>query len=265
MRELKAVVDGVFVATSRTMSTTSTVVAHGGSVLLVDPAWHPDELASLGAELTGRELRVVAGFATHAHHDHLLWYPRFGEAPRFASESTARLAVTDRAALVKALGTEFPEQLAELMGRVLPTQGAIPTRHLPTGITAELIIHDGHAPGHSALWLDHQRVLIAGDMLSDVEVPLPYDDLDSYLEGLDKLAPFVARADVVIPGHGTPGTRPLERLDADRRYLDAVMRGRVPDDRRLADSENHDQYTRLVELVSAGDAGRHRQAESRAR
>ena len=53
------------------MSTTSTViVGRAGDALLVDPAWMPDELASLSAAFVARGLRVVGGFATHAHHDH---------------------------------------------------------------------------------------------------------------------------------------------------------------------------------------------------
>jgi glyoxylase-like metal-dependent hydrolase (beta-lactamase superfamily II) len=251
IRQLVEVVDDVFVATSRTMSTTSTIVARGGSALLVDPAWHPDELASLGAELAARQLRVVSGFSTHAHHDHLLWHPGFGQAPRFASPGTAHLAVADRAVLLSELGADFPDDLADLMGMVLPVEDAIPEQHLPVGVSAELIVHDGHAPGHSALWLENERVLIAGDMLSDIEVPLPYDDLSAYLEGLDRLAPFVSRAVIVVPGHGTPSAEPLERLDADRRYLDAVIHGRVPDDPRLADRDMQEQYERLVALVAA--------------
>ena len=249
MRDLAEVVDRVFVATSRTMVTTSTVVAHSGSALLVHPAWHPDELANLGAELADRELQVVSAFATHAHYDHLLWHPSLGGAPRYASHGTAELAVADRASLVTAIEAEFPEELIELMGRVQPIGRGIPADDLPAGVAAELIVHDGHERGHSALWLENHGVLVAGDMLSDVEVPLPYDDLAAYLEGLDKLAPFVARATVVIPGHGTPGRNPQERLDADRRYLDAVMQGRVPDDPRLADSDMYEEYTRLVEQV----------------
>ena len=28
---------------------------------------------------------VVAGFSTHPHWDHLLWHPRFGDVPRYAT------------------------------------------------------------------------------------------------------------------------------------------------------------------------------------
>ncbi len=81
-RELVEVAPGVLVATSRTMTTTSTAVVRDGDALLVDPAWHPDELVGLADALDARGLRVVGGIATHAHHDHLLWHPRLGDAPR---------------------------------------------------------------------------------------------------------------------------------------------------------------------------------------
>ena len=249
------VADGVLVATSRVMSTTSTVLCRDGEALLVDPAWMPDELDAIADELDARGLRVIGGFATHAHHDHLLWHPRVGSAPRWASAATAALARDEREVLVAALGAEFPEPLVDLMGVVEEVDAALPPSSVPRGFAPELVVHDGHAPGHTAVWLPEQRVLIAGDMLSDLELPLPFypDDLPSYVAALDLLAPFAARAAVVIPGHGTPGSDAVERLDADRRYLDDVVGGRVPSDPRLANPGMPDEYAHLKAMVA--DAG----------
>src|SRR3954454_21452346 len=91
-RELILVADDVWVATSRKYSTTSTVIVSGGHALVVDPAWEPDEITGLATELAGRGLQVTAGFSTHAHHDHLLWHPDLGPAPRWASPQTCTLA-----------------------------------------------------------------------------------------------------------------------------------------------------------------------------
>ncbi|WP_374975632.1 MBL fold metallo-hydrolase [Microbacterium trichothecenolyticum] len=246
------VADGVLVATSRVMSTTSTVLFRDGEALLIDPAWMPDELDALADELDARRLRVIGGFATHAHHDHLLWHPRFGDAPRWASAATAALARDEREALSGALGGDFASELVELMGRVEATDAAIPRASVPRGFAPELVVHDGHAPGHTAVWLPEQRVLIAGDMLSDLELPLPFepDNLPSYAAALDLIAPYVAHADVVIPGHGSPGTDATRRLDADRRYLDDVIAGRVPTDPRLANAGMPEAYERLAALVA---------------
>ncbi|WJX99647.1 MBL fold metallo-hydrolase [Curtobacterium sp. 458] len=234
MRELTEVAPGVLVATSRTMSTTSTVIHDGRAAFLVDPAWMPDELAGLASTIGDRGLSVTGGFATHAHHDHLLWHPGFGAAPRFASAATAALAVTERPALLDSLGAEFPRGLVDLLGRVTGVE-QIPEAAFPRDTPVELVVHDGHAPGHTALWLPEQRVLLAGDMLSDIELPLPFwpDDLPSYRSALDVLARYAEEAAVVVPGHGEPGPDALARLDADRRFLDDVAAGRVPNDPRL--------------------------------
>lgn len=246
MRELTEIAAGVHVATSRVMLTNSTVLAASGEALLVDPGWVPSELEGLAAWLRVQALAVTAGFATHAHHDHLLWHPEFGDAPRWASAKTAELAVHERESLVRALGEGWPSELVELMGRVQALSGALPTR-----FETELIVHDGHAPGHTAVWLPEQRVLIAGDMLSDIELPLPFwpDDLPSYLEALDALAPYAARAALVVPGHGRVGTDALARLDADRRYIDDVVQTGESSDPRRANPEMNEEYAHLQRLV----------------
>jgi hydroxyacylglutathione hydrolase len=230
---------GVHVFTSRREQTTSTLVisrsAHGGhsgrgsSALLTDPAWEPDELTAIAAFIRGQELVIEAGFATHAHFDHVLWHSNLGRAPRYASVVTVERATAERSQLVAALGVGWPPKQAMLVGRVEPLPSAGLTL---AGVPVEVITHDGHLPGHSALWLPDRRVLLAGDMLSDVEPPLPsYDDtrepaaaeLVAYLAGLDALAPYVARTEVLIPGHGSPTDRPMQRLDADRRHVDALL------------------------------------------
>ncbi|UJP09060.1 MBL fold metallo-hydrolase [Microbacterium sp. KUDC0406] len=146
MTDLREVAPGVLIATSRKMSTNSTLLVGGSDVLLVDPAWMPDELDALASEIRRRGLRVIGGFATHAHQDHLLWHPDFGAAPRWASARTAALAASEREALVSFLGADFPAHLVELMGRVRAAE-AIPAVSVPAGFEVELIVHDGHAPG----------------------------------------------------------------------------------------------------------------------
>ncbi|EPD86614.1 hypothetical protein HMPREF1529_00142 [Microbacterium sp. oral taxon 186 str. F0373] len=253
MRQLDEVADGIWVTTSRRMATTSTVIVGGAEALLVDPAWDADELDALAAALRARNLHVRAGFATHAHHDHLLWHPAFGDVPRWASRATAALAVSERADLVAALGDDAPPWLVELMGRVDGIGDSFPSDSAPAGVQIEPVFHDGHAPGHTALWLPERRVLIAGDMLSDIELPLPFfpDDLPAYLDSLDRLAPLASRAAVIVPGHGTVGADALVRLDADRRYLDDMINRGRSDDPRVANPGMTEEHAHLAELAAA--------------
>jgi glyoxylase-like metal-dependent hydrolase (beta-lactamase superfamily II) len=254
MRELREVAAGVLVATSRRYATTSTVLVSRDRAVLVDPAWDPDELAGLADAVQARGLTIGAGISTHAHHDHLLWHPRFGEVPRWASRRTVQLAAEHRDELLAALGPDWPAELAEVFGR-LSTAEPDPIGESDDPIV--LVVHDGHVPGHSALWLPARAVLLAGDMLSDLELPLPHDpdDLGAYLAGLEVLAPYVSRAKVLVPGHGSPTDAPASRLDADRRYLDALIAGVDPADQRCGNpgmATVHERNLRLAADYRAG-------------
>jgi glyoxylase-like metal-dependent hydrolase (beta-lactamase superfamily II) len=226
VRSIVEVADGVFVATSRRDVTTSTMIVRDAQTVLVDPAWDPDELAGLADVIEARGWTVTAGLATHAHHDHVLWHPRFGNVPRYASARTV--------------------ELAALVGSVLALSGSVPAIE-----PIELIEHDGHCPGHCAVWLPDRAVLLAGDMLSDVELPLPLDpdDLSAYLAGLDVLTPYVRRARVLVPGHGYPTDDPVARLDADRRYLDDLRRTGRSDDPRIANAGMANVHERIQALA----------------
>jgi glyoxylase-like metal-dependent hydrolase (beta-lactamase superfamily II) len=227
------VAEGVGVTTSRRELTTSTVIVSGASALLVDPSWAPDELDWIATSLAAEGLTVSAGFSTHAHHDHLLWHPGLGDGPRWASPETARAAAERRQEFVTALGP-WPDGLAGLVGRLQAVHG---DRVPWPGPEVRLIVHDAHTAGHTALWVPHTRVLLAGDMLSDVELPLPEQTgLAEYAAGLDALHACASTAQVVVPGHGHPGSvgEPLRRWRADHDYIHALLAGDDPDDPRRA-------------------------------
>jgi glyoxylase-like metal-dependent hydrolase (beta-lactamase superfamily II) len=252
---LTAVVPSVWVATSRRYATTSTVVVgRDGSALVVDPAWDADELAGLASDVATIGASCAVGLATHVHYDHVLWHPGLGRPPRHASRWTAWSAQAHRDQVLAPLVGDLPEELLDLAARLVPVTGgrepsavpdpaagrtgALPLAYeLPWGGHEVLLHeHDAHAPAHLAAEVVDLRVLVAGDMLSDSELPMPDDanpDLEAYLQGLDRLAEVAARCDLLVPGHGTPTSDPLSRVDADRRYLDDLLtRGESDDPRR---------------------------------
>lgn len=243
LNRLVEVAPGVLVATSRRFATTSTVLLDGrGAAVVIDPAWDPDELAAIPADLEQLGVACVAGLATHEHYDHVMWHPDLGDVPRWATPPTADRLAHDRAAVLAPLAEYLTPDLIAIAGRLAALAGD----ELPwSGPRARVIVHDAHAPAHLALLVEESGVLVAGDMLSDVELPMPADEdltLDGYLAGLDRLHDAVAASRLLIPGHGTPTRQPMARWDADRRYLDDILRGRESDDPRVLDPENADLH-----------------------
>jgi hydroxyacylglutathione hydrolase len=215
------------------------VAGASGGCLLVDPAVTVADLAALADDLADLGLRPAVAWSTHPHWDHILWSAGLGDAPRYAAPAAVPVLETARDQLVEQLGQAAPGHDLELFGKLRALDGPV----IPwDGPEARLIVHDGHAPGHGAVYLPDSGVLIAGDMCSDVEIPLldtgTEDPLGDYRAGLGRLA-SVSGVRQVIPGHGHVGDAAelRRRLVLDTAYLDAVPAGRPYQDPRLtADS-----------------------------
>lgn len=244
---------GVSVTTAVKYTTNTTVVVRNDRAVIVDPAWTETDLNAIAAWLQSSSLHISTGLSTHGHFDHVLWHPEFGDAPRWGSPRAVAMANEDRALILEHLEGDIPAEWPH------PVDGlhALDDTHVPDPFgdgdleEIELVVHDGHAPGHTAMWFPDRGVLLAGDMLSDIELPFPFfpDDLPAYLAGLDALAPVVAKARVLVPGHGHVTTDPMARLDADRRYLDDVITRGDSDDPRRALDGMEPAHRKMVEMA----------------
>ncbi len=154
--------------------------------------------------------------------------------PRYAAPAAAAAAAGDRAALIEAAEREVPGHDLELLGQLRP----LDADHIPwQGPAAQVIVHDGHEAGHGAVFFPAARTLVAGDMCSDIEIPLlggiGPDAIARYREGLDRLASLDVR--VVVPGHGHAGDAAefRRRVAADVGYLDDLEAWRPARDSRI--------------------------------
>jgi glyoxylase-like metal-dependent hydrolase (beta-lactamase superfamily II) len=242
---LRQVADGVLIHESEFVQSNAVVVQGRAGVLLIDPGVHVDEVICLENDLADLGQLVVAGFSTHPHWDHLLWHAGLGSAPRYG---TARCAATARDrlagdidAIAKAVG--IPEQVSlDLIGRItgLPAE----TTQIPwDGPAIRIIEHRAHASGHAALLIEDSGVLVAGDMLSDVLIPIldlngAADPIEDYLAALRLLEGVAGDVEVLIPGHGSVGgaDQMRARIDQDRAYVLALREGHAPSDPRVGPS-----------------------------
>ncbi len=247
---LRQVADGVLIHQSELLQNNAVVVQGRAGVLLVDPGIRSSEMACLANDLREWGQPVVAGFSTHPDWDHVLWHEELGEAPRYG---TARCAAFLRdlrsdedwkARVAEGLPPEIADEVPlDLFGLItgLPAEAAL----IPwDGPRVRIIEHPAHAPGHAALLIEERGVLVAGDMLSDVLIPMlddwtdANDPIEDYLMGLRLLEETADDVDVVIPGHGSVGgaDQVRARIGQDRAYVHALRDGRAPDDPRIGPS-----------------------------
>jgi glyoxylase-like metal-dependent hydrolase (beta-lactamase superfamily II) len=230
---LNQVTDGVWVRQSEWVWSNAIVVRGQDELILVDPGIDGADLDQLADDLDRLGLPVVAGFSTHPHWNHLLWHPRFGDVPRYATAAGAQTA-SDARERARAMAAESASGVpVELIALVTP----LPADGGP--VPGEIVEHQAHAIGHAAVLLADRGVLLAGDMLSDVLIPLldprRPGQVDAYETALDRLGEAARHVDVVVPGHGTvaEGAEVEARLAADHAYIDALRRGEEPADARL--------------------------------
>jgi glyoxylase-like metal-dependent hydrolase (beta-lactamase superfamily II) len=250
---LRQVADDVLIHRSEFCQSNAVVVPGRAGVLLIDPGIQGSEMACLANDLSDSGQTVVAGFSTHPHWDHLLWHASLGAAPRYG---TARCAATIRDLLSdphwkdRVAGVVPPDIAEQIPLDQLGLITALPAEaaRIPwDGPQARAIEHQAHAPGHAALLIEERGVLVAGDMLSDVLIPMldlnhAADPIEDYLAALRLLEAAADEVDVLVPGHGSIGgadqIRP--RIEQDRAYVHALRDGGVFDDPRVGPSATFD-------------------------
>jgi glyoxylase-like metal-dependent hydrolase (beta-lactamase superfamily II) len=230
---VSAVTSDVLVFVSDFWQTTCTAVRAGEEGFVIDSPVYPVELQALPGVLEQAGFAVSGLLATHGDWDHLLGRLAFPAASLGCGDSTAqRLAQEPGAAQRKLRDFDaehyVPRSAPLALGNVqaLPLPGKL---ELGSAHELEIFPADGHTVDGAAFWLPWLRVLVCGDYLSPVEIPMlnPGGSVNAYQATLERLRPLVEQADWVIPGHGTPqsGEAALALLSEDAAYM-----GKLADD-----------------------------------
>jgi glyoxylase-like metal-dependent hydrolase (beta-lactamase superfamily II) len=230
------------VVTSRLWQTSATALHSGDECLLIDSPYFPDELEALPELLAQSGFSVDGLLATHADFDHLLARAAFPRLALGLAESSALRLHAEPGAPQRELRHQDQELYVERprplsLGDLQPLP--VPGK-LELG-SAELELHptEGHVQDGMAIFAPELGVLICGDYLSPVEIPMisPEGSFEAYVATLARLGALVERADFVVPGHGAPLARDqaLRVLDEDAGYLEALKAGdegpKLPDGR----------------------------------
>ena len=232
MRAL-ALHEDVIVVVSGIWQTTCTAIRAGEEGFLIDSPVLPDELDALPSLLQQAGFPVSGLLCTHGDWDHLLARTVFGDVSLGCGAATAARLQTEPGAAQRSLRGFDEEHYVE--GRRPLRLGGVQALPVPgrlsLGEGSELELHQatGHTADGVAFFVPWRDVLVCGDFLSPVEIPMisPGGSAREYLGTLARLRPLVERAATVVPGHGEPqpGADALTILDEDVAYLEQLLSG----------------------------------------
>ena len=201
------IADGVLIHKSEFVQSNAVVVLGASGALLIDPGVLGDELDCLANDLSGLGQSVVAGFSTHPHWDHLLWHARFGQAPRYGTARCSRAAREALTQGIDARSTASPRRCRWSFSGPSPGCRTMRVRSLGMAPACESL-STRHTPWSRGLLIEDRGVLVAGDMLSDILIPLldfgpTADPIDDYRAALRLFDDVIGDVDVLVPGHGS--------------------------------------------------------------
>jgi len=222
--------DGIYVETGYAGGNCGLIVSERGPVLVDTPmlpadgqAWKA-QIASMG--LT----RVHAIINTDYHPEHMLGNHMFMPTRIYGHEETEKSPVRlDEASLAE----QSPEvissnpSLVSTLASIRPTRPEISvsdevTLHLGD-MTVQALYLEGHTPASLGVYLPAQRILFAGDTVTNNEHPVAqHANSLAWLETLQRIKEM--DVDVIVPGTGEPGGKEL--IDPLYLYL-AEMRRRI--------------------------------------
>jgi len=203
--------------------TTTLELKRDGERLLVDPGIAPWEVLEAAGDGANHLL------ITHADWDHVMG---IGLLPAARVHASAAAAERIRSGAVRG------EVEQESRPYALPLQGLdglrvddlLPESPVETAIGSfAAVCHPapGHTPDGAATWLPEERLLIAGDHLSEQELPFISYSAWSYRDTLRMLIELIGREQpqLVVIGHGPPhpSDRALRVAEQDLAYVESVI------------------------------------------
>jgi glyoxylase-like metal-dependent hydrolase (beta-lactamase superfamily II) len=226
------------VALVSTLIANAYLVGDHGQWVLVDACTpgHEDLLQRAVARRFGRGSRPAAILLTHGHFDHAgsaakladLWgvriYAHSREIPFLTGQSHYPPFRFDSPGFFTRIARFFPTETVDLGARVIALEPQQPAPGLPNWQTIET---PGHTPGHVAFFRRSDRVLLAGDAVTTMNLdsfaatiarrkqvcrpPVPAtSDWESARKSVELLAGL--QASVIAAGHGRPMSGAADQL-----------------------------------------------------
>lgn len=218
------------VFTSELYQSNSTIVDLEDRILVSDPTWLPSDIEQIKnyvSELAGD--RQVSLFISHFDFDHVWGAGAFPDAYTIAPSLDGLDGIEERC-LIQWEKWDNEHYIKR------PYRIELPYISYPlntnSGLTiGEHALHFYHCPGHTpdgyCCIIEHERLMLVGDYLCDVEIPWIGSSVLAYRETLIQLIELIHyhKINIAVPGHGSvmkSREEILVRIDNALYYLDLL-------------------------------------------
>ncbi|BFH64751.1 MBL fold metallo-hydrolase [Paenibacillus azoreducens] len=211
--------DKITIFQSVLYQTTSTVIELDDLILVVDPNWLPSEIEEIKAHVDAvRGDKACYLLFTHGDYDHIIGYKAFPDAKTIGSAALASHPQKEhKLQLIRGFDAryyvkrDYPVEFPEL-DIVIEEDG----QQITIGSTTlTFYLAPGHTPDGLFTVIDSAHVFVAGDYLSDFELPFIFHSARAYEETIRKAGQILQNhpVELLVPGHGqyTASREEMER------------------------------------------------------
>ncbi|WKA50196.1 MBL fold metallo-hydrolase [Planococcus liqunii] len=207
--------------------TNTTLIEGKEECFLFDPTYYPHELEHIKGALPDKPLNLIY---THADWDHIAGFSAFSYGHTIGHQQVKEQ--NDQLEKARSFDLEwyvarnkelnFPRIDEEIVGE---------TTKVVSDDTLYFLPIPGHTSDMMATFFVERKVVVAGDILSDLEFPFIFHSSRKYVKSLQKMKEKIMEHAIhtLIPGHGRPilNSQPeiLQRIEDDLAYLHQIMSG----------------------------------------
>lgn len=209
--------------------TNATLIEGEEECFLFDPTFYPHELAQIKRALPDKPLNVIY---THADWDHIAGFSEFSYGHTIGHHKIRERH--DPMAKVRAFDLQWYVARDKALGELRIDEEIMEERVQSFSKDALLFLPiPGHTDDMMATFFLEGKLVVAGDVLSDLEFPFIFYSGGKYIESLEKMKEKIIEHGIhtLVPGHGRAivdsQAEILQRIGEDLEYLQGLLAGRT--------------------------------------